>query len=150
MQLFGGARNELGRDFDTIDLLNVILNLPGAHTAGIERDHGLGEVADRGLTLGDDLGIELALAVAWGFDFHFSEIAAHGFGGGAVAGVAAAPALRRVMRIPEMLFHFQLEESFQSLFDQAIHNGFGIHRRSPSPGADLGHEEFLKSLRVLG
>lgn len=72
-------------NLDPIDLLDVIFNLPGGHSAGVQRNDGFGEVSDRGLMLGDNFGVELAVAIARRFDFHLSEIAADRFRDNAVA-----------------------------------------------------------------
>jgi hypothetical protein len=149
VQMFGGARNELWGDFHAVDLPDMVLNLARAHAAGIKRNHRIGEVADRCLPFGDDLRIEVAVAVARRFDFHFPEIAAHGFGAAAVTGLAAAAAFGGVLRIPEMLLHFQFEECLQGLFDEPLHDRFGVHRRSSTLCPDLGHKEFLERLRIL-
>src|SRR5690348_4446685 len=64
------------------------------------------------------------------------------FGDAAIPRIAAAPALERIAGITEVLFHLHLEEGLQSLLDQTLHDGFGIHCRRAAAGADLGNQYF--------
>jgi hypothetical protein len=82
----------------------VLFDLAGRHAARVERDDLVAEVAERGLPLGDDLGIEAGVTVARGLDLDLAEVAANGLGRTAVAAVAGAAALGSVFGIAEMLF----------------------------------------------
>ncbi len=113
LQFFGDARDKLRRDLHAIDLFDVLFNLAGGHPTCIERDDSFAKVSHRGLALGDDLRLEAAVAVAWRCNADFPEIAQYRFGCGAVAGVAAAVALRIVFGIAEVLFQLEFQEGLE-------------------------------------
>src|SRR5690606_27311548 len=104
------------------------------------------EVADRTLTLGDDLRLEAAVAVAWTFNLHLAEVAAYCFARGSIAGVAAPPAFRIVLRIAEVLFHFQFQEGLEGVLYQRLKQLLGIYRLGAAPSATWSISSFLKFL----
>ena len=67
----------------------LLASLAHRQAAGVQRDDFVVEARPTGLVLGDELGLEAAMAVAGHLDGQFAEIALEGLLALAVAGVAA-------------------------------------------------------------
>jgi hypothetical protein len=80
---------------------------------------------------------------------YLAKITTHRFGGGAVSGIAAATALRRVLGIAEVFLHLDLQECLDGQSDQVLKNRFGVEGLGSTLGADLGDQQLLERLRVL-
>jgi hypothetical protein len=115
----------------------VFFDLARRHVASVQGNDSFREVADRGLALGHNLGIEVPIAIPRRFDVHLTEITANGFRRGAVPGVAATAAFGAVLGVAQVLLHFHFQEGFHHLLHQVLNNGLGIEGLAPTPGADL-------------
>src|SRR5436305_3292245 len=101
------------------------------------------------MPLGDNLRIELSVAITRGFQVYFSEVSAYGFRRATVPGVAASTAFARVFAVAELLFHLEFQEGFQGLFDQILEHVLAIHGTGSPASADLGYQCFLERFWVL-
>ena len=65
---------QAGRDIGAVHLLQVSLNLARRHATGVQRDDFVIEPSPAGLVLGDDLGLETAVAVSGYLDRQGTEV----------------------------------------------------------------------------
>lgn len=84
-----------------VDFFEVLLNLAGGQTTGIERENQVVKALKAGLAFGDDPRLEGRLAVAGHLDRESTEVAFESLPGLAVAGVALVVAVRRMFLIGE-------------------------------------------------
>ena len=117
----------------------MLLDFTRGHATGIQRNYRFTEVANRGLTLSNDLRLEATIAVTWTFDLHLAEVTTDCFTRSSIAGVATATAFRSVLCIAEVLFHFQLQEGLQRVFHQRLKQLLGVHRLRAAASAHLVH-----------
>ena len=111
----------------------------------------LGEVAQIGLAFGDDLGLEGAGPIAGSVDVELAKIAADGFAGGAVAGVAAAAAGGVVFGVAEVGLDLDLQESLDEIFHHLAEELFGVGDEIEATlGADQVTNVISKPVAVVG
>jgi hypothetical protein len=104
--LFGKTYSLPG--LDAVNLLQVGLDLAAGHAARIRRDDLVVEAVEAGLTLLDELRLELRVAVARDINVELAALATDGFRGLAIAGVAAVFTGGVVLFVTEMASEFAL------------------------------------------
>ena len=88
-------------------------DLTGRQPLCRERDHQLIDTRQAALALLDDLRLERPLAVAGDVDPNLADLGQHRLRAGPVTGVALVAALRRVLRIAEVVLHLHLQRRLQ-------------------------------------
>ena len=63
------------------------------------------------LAVGDELGLEVAVAVSGHFERHFALVAFEVFAAGAVAGIARASAFVGMLFVAQVVGHLRLEDA---------------------------------------
>ena len=97
------------------------MNLANRQAARIKRKHALIETIQAGLAFGNELRLELAVAVSRHFDLHLAAFALDGFGRGAVTRVAGVMAGTIVFLVTQMIGHLALQSAFEQGFaDRAL------------------------------
>ena len=91
------------------------LHLAGRHAPDVQGQDLVVEARQPDLALADELGLELAVAVAGDVDLELAVAVDDPLGGLAVAGVTGAVALRRVSLLAEVIGHLGV----QGTLDQA-------------------------------
>lgn len=86
----GDAADEVGRDLDAVELVEVALDVAQAHPTGVEGKDALVESRDATHTLPNELGVERALAIARDVDGDLAVVGEERFGRVAVASVVGA------------------------------------------------------------
>src|SRR5690606_1072552 len=99
-------------------------DLPRAHSARVHRDNLVVEAGEPALVLGDQLGIEAALAVARNVDLDLAGVRHHALAAIAVAAVAG------LLIAAEMMIHLGIERPFGQGLLQRIEQSALIERRS--------------------
>src|SRR5262249_60896749 len=84
--------DQIGRDLDAIELVQMRLDLANRKPAGIEADDPVVKALDPGLAFGNNLRLEAAVTVAWHGQIDRPVIADHSFARIAVPAGAGAPA----------------------------------------------------------
>ena len=116
----GGVGDQGGGDLHLVDLKQVLLDLAHAQAARVEADDRFVEAVELAPVLGDEGGLEVAVAVAGDFDGDLAVVAAQGFGAVAVAGVgrASGGAFRRapVLVVAEMGGQLGVEDAVDEAF----------------------------------
>ena len=111
------------RNLDVVDFLKVALHLPGGHAPSVERQDLLVEAVQPDLALADELGLEVAVPVAWNEDLQIAIGVDDPLAGLAVAAVAGAAAARRVLLVAEVVSHLglkgALDKALLELLEQA-------------------------------
>jgi hypothetical protein len=90
----GDPADQIGRDLNRVQLLQVSLDFAHRQAAGIEADDPVVKAVEAALAFGNDLRLERAVAIARHRDLNRPVIADHRLRRIAVAAVAAAPARR--------------------------------------------------------
>src|SRR5262249_2365885 len=103
-----------------VDLLQMPLDLAGGHSPGVERDDLVVEAVEPGLSLLDELRIELAVAVPRDLDRDLSLLALECLARFAVAGIAGVFSLGRVLLVGEMMGQLSLQDSFNQGFGELL------------------------------
>src|SRR5215470_11338712 len=75
----GNPADQIGRDLDAIELVQMRLDLANRKPAGIEADDPVVKALDPGLAFGNNLRLEAAVTVAWHGQIDRPVIADHGF-----------------------------------------------------------------------
>jgi hypothetical protein len=107
----GDLGDQVRRDFGTVDLGQMALDLADRQAARVERDHLLVEADPARLALADDLGLEGSLAVPRRADPDRALVGQHGLRGLAVAGVARPARGRLTRRIAQVLGQLGLQRT---------------------------------------
>ena len=101
----GDVGNQCRRDLGTIQLDEFGLDLTGTDAAGVKCDDLVIESTKAPLPLGNNLGVEGAVAIAGHLQRQLALCALQGFAALAVAGVAAVATGRFVGRATQMIGH---------------------------------------------
>ncbi len=97
------------RHLNLVDLFEVILELPGRHAAGVQRQNLIIEALQTDLAFAHQLGLEVAFAIAWNFDIQITVGANDPLAGLAVARVAGAAPIWGVLLVAQVFGHLGLE-----------------------------------------
>src|SRR5437763_367950 len=116
----GDPADQVGRDLDPVKLLQMRLDLANRETTGIEADHAIVKTVEPGLSFGDDLRLEAAVAVARHRDLNRPIIADHGLARITVAAVAATAAGRVTSLVSQMFAQLGAERAFQQALFQLL------------------------------
>ena len=102
----------------------MALDLARGHAARIQRDDLFVEPRQAPLALGNQLRLELAVAITGHIDRHFALIALDRLAAAAVAGVTATAALRCVLVIAQVVgelgFKYPLHQVLRQLLENPV------------------------------
>ena len=131
----GDRADQLRRNLRAIDLLQVPLDLTGAHAARVERDHLVVETRQPALVFADQHRIKARLAVARNGDLDLAVVGQHALAAGAVAVVLAFPGCPILGQVVlELGRHQPVQKGLLQLAQQAV---LAHHRRWLTAGQQL-------------
>lgn len=109
------------RDLGAIQVLEVALDLAGAHAARVERDHLVVEAGQTALVFANQHRLEAGFAVTWHGDLDGAVAGQHALAGGAVAVVAALAAGPLLVHVVvELGGHQPVQQRLLQLAQQAV------------------------------
>ncbi|MNV41212.1 hypothetical protein D3C71_1328410 [compost metagenome] len=111
-------RNERRRDFDTVQILKVILNLTGTDSLGVEGNNLVFDSGHVLLMLLDNQGFELTESVPWNRDFLFSILTDDGLLAFAVSAVGCHLGFHFMLLVAQMGVHLPLQHFLKSFSKQ--------------------------------
>ncbi len=109
----GHRGDQRRRHLHLVQLVEVLLDLPGGHAPRVQTDDPIVESVETLLAFADDLRLELALAVPRHLQLHLAALAGHRLLPVTVAAVAAALALRSVLGVTEVLGHLAFQRTLK-------------------------------------
>src|SRR5699024_3425399 len=102
MHRLGDVGDQRRRDLNTVELLELGLDLARGLAAGVERDDLVIEPRQAALTLGHELRLKAAGAIPWDLDLELPGLTLHRLAALAVAAVAATAAFMGVARVAQV------------------------------------------------
>ena len=118
--------DHFGGKFNPIKFLELVMNIPCTHSAGIERDYFLLNPGNIPLIFRDQLWFKLTIAVTGNIDLEFPVLAFECFGRVAIPLIIALKITFTIFFIAQSCIHLGFQKLLQYIFEAVFEKGVNI------------------------